>query len=62
MAREGNVISVCCMKNCIGNVVSDADDLKNIWRKYMKRLLDVENGWDGEVDCPEVMGPAVLFR
>ena len=35
--------------------VSDADGMKNIWRKYMEKLLNVENDWDGEVDCPEVM-------
>ena len=23
----------------------------------MKKLLNVENDWDGDVDCPEVMGP-----
>ena len=37
MAREGrDVISVCCMKNDAGNVVSDDDGMKNIWRKYME--------------------------
>ena len=36
MAREGgDVISVCCMKNDAGNVVSDADGMRNIWRKYI---------------------------
>ena len=54
-------ISVCCMKNDAGNVVSDADGMKNIWRKYMEKLLNVENDWDGEVDCPEVMGPHCLI-
>ena len=45
MAREGrDVISVCCMKNDAGNIVSDADGMKNIWRKYMENLLNVENG------------------
>ena len=35
MAREGtNVISVCCMKYDVGNVVSDADGMKNIWRSF----------------------------
>ena len=62
MAREGrDVISVCCMKNYVGNVVSDADGMWNIWRKYMEKLLNVENDWDGEVDCPEVMGPCCLI-
>ena len=62
LAREGrDVISVCCMKNDAGNVVSDADGMKNIWRKYMEKLLNVENDWDGEVDCPEVMGPHCLI-
>ena len=40
IARDG--IGVCCMKNDVGNVVSDADGVRNIWRKYMKKLLDVE--------------------
>ena len=62
MAREGrDVISVCCMKNDAGNIVSDADGIKNIWRKYVEKLLNVENDWDGKVDCPEVMGPHCLI-
>ena len=27
----------------------------------MEKLLNVENDWDGEVDCPEVMGPQSHF-
>ena len=50
------------MKNDVGNVVFDADVMKDKWRKYMKKLLNVENDWDGDVDCPEVMGPVVSFR
>ena len=62
MAREGrDVISGCCMKTDASNVVSDADGMKNIWRKYMEKLLNVENDWDGEVDCPEVIGPHRLI-
>ena len=62
MAREGrDVISVCCMKNDAGNVVFDANGIKIIWRKYMEKLLNVENDWDGEVDYPEVMGPHCLI-
>ena len=59
MAREGRyVISVCCMKNYDGNIVSDADDMKDIWRKC---IVNVENGWDGEVFCPDVMGHVDSF-
>ena len=41
--------------------MSDADGMKDIWRKYMEKLLKVENEWDGEVGCPEGMGPVVSF-
>ena len=35
MAREGrDVISMCCMKNDAGNVVSDADGMENIWKSF----------------------------
>ena len=35
MAREGrDVISVRCMRNELGNGVSDADGMKDIWRKW----------------------------
>ena len=53
--------SVCAVKNNVGNVVSDDDGMNNIWRKYVEKLLNVENDWDGEVDCPEVMGPCCLI-
>ena len=38
MARDGrDVISVCCMKNDAGNVVSDADGMKNICMENVYR-------------------------
>ena len=27
----------------------------------MEEVLNVENDWDGTVDCPEVMGPSFLI-
>ena len=27
----------------------------------MEKLQNLENDWDGEVDCPEVMGPCCLI-
>ena len=41
--------------------MSDADGMQNIWRKYMEKLLNVVNDWDGDVDCLEVMGPCCLI-
>ena len=28
------------------NVGSDSDGMKDVWRKYMEKLLNVENDWD----------------
>ena len=62
MAREGrDSISVCCMKYEVGYVVSDVEGMKDIWRKQMEKVLNVENEWDGDVDCPEVNGPTCLI-
>ena len=42
MAREGrDVISMCC--NDGGNVVSDAEGMMNIWRKYIEKLQNFQN-------------------
>ena len=41
--------------------MSDADSMKNIWRKYMEKFINAETEWDGEVDCPEIMGLVVTF-
>ena len=49
------------MENDVRNVVSDADGMKNIWMKHMEKLLNVDNDWDGKVDCTEVMGPCCLI-
>ena len=43
-----------------GNIVSDADGMKDIWRKYMEKLLNVKNDWYVDVDCPQAMGGPLL--
>ena len=48
---------MCCLTIMSGNTVSDADGMKDMWRKYMEKLLNAENEWDGEVGCAEVMWP-----
>ena len=50
-----------CLKNDVGYVVSDVGGMKNIWRMCMDKFLNVENDWDGEVVCLEVMGPFCLI-
>ena len=35
--------------------------VQDIWGKYKEKLLNVKNNWDGEMDCPEVMGPCCLI-
>ena len=37
--------------------MSDADGMNNI----MEKLLNVENDWDGDVNCHEMMGPCCLI-
>ena len=32
-----------------------------MYEEYMEKLLNVENDWNGEMDCPEVMGPCCLI-
>ena len=32
-----------------------------VYTVYGKGFLNVENDWDDEVDCPEVMGPHCLI-
>ena len=59
--EERYVISVCCMKNEVGNVVYDAEGIDDIWRNYIEKLLYIENDWHGDMDCPEVIGPCCLI-
>ena len=54
-------LNISGMTNEAGNLVSDADGIKDIWRKYMEKLLNGENDWDVDVDCPEVMGLCCLI-
>ena len=38
LEEEMYVISVCCMKNYVWNMVSDADGMKDICGNYMEKL------------------------
>ena len=58
MAKEReDVQGTCCMKNEEGNIMTDSEDIKAIWKQYMEKLLNIENQWDGEVECDKIQGP-----
>ena len=46
---------VLCLK-CLCN-----KQKKHMWKKYMEKLLNDENDWDGEVDCLRRWGSVVSF-
>ena len=49
---------MCCMKNGMLCLML----MEGIYGgSIRKMLLNVENDWDGEVDCPEVMGSHCLI-
>ena len=58
MAKERqDVVGVNCMKDESGNIVVQPEMMKKRWREYMEQLLNVENEWDGNVECGVVEGP-----
>ena len=36
--------------------------MKEIWKKYLEKLMNAENECDGEVGCTEVMAPSFLNK
>ena len=57
MAKDRNDITEpLCMKDENGSI-KFGDDVKEVWRKYMEKLMNEENEWDGVVDCEPIQGP-----
>ena len=42
-----DIVDMKCLKNESGEVLVEADAVKERWREYMERLLNIENDWDG---------------
>ena len=62
MAKERrDVVGVSCLKDASGCVVVEPEKIKERWKDYMEQLLNVENDWDGIVDCDVVEGPRECF-
>ena len=47
-----------CMKDDEEKITTGSKGVKDIWQRYMEKLLNVENKWDGEVDVGSVQGPS----
>ena len=61
MAKERQEISgIACMKDDLGNI-KFGEDVKEVWRAYMEKLLNEENAWDGDIESAPVQGPGCLL-
>jgi len=58
IAKEQEVVTgIKWLKNEHGEVLVEAKDVKERWKEYMEKLLNVENEWDGDVVADMVEGP-----
>ena len=55
-------VDMKCLKNESGEVLVEADAVKERWREYMERLLNIENDWDGVLEGEKVEGPCALIN
>ena len=47
MAKEKQyVVAASCLKNIRGQVVSDGEEIINVWKTDMEKLLNKENDWN----------------
>jgi len=52
-------VGVNCAKDANGKVLVENDQVKEVWRKYMEKLLN-ENTWDNATTREKVEGPCEL--
>ena len=57
-----DIVDMKCLKNESGEVLIEADAVKESWREYMERLLYIENDWDGVLEGDKVEGPCKLIN
>ena len=56
-----DVVGVNCAKDANGKVLVENDQVKEVWRKYMEKLLN-ENTWDNATTREKIEGPCELSR
>ena len=55
-----DIVDMKCLKNEKGEILIKADAVNERWKKYMERLLNVENDWNGVLKGDRVEGPCEL--
>lgn len=62
MAKDNrDFVGVSCVKDDLGCVLVKPEGIKERWKEYMSTLMNVENDWDGDIECPTVKGPWMHF-
>ena len=56
-----DVVGGQCIKDEQGKLCTDVEDRKIVWKKYMERLLNEENEWNGKVESTEVEGEVEII-
>ena len=57
-AKENtDIIGMPCIQDENGNLKTEIGERLEVWREYRKRLINVENDWEGEEDYVPVEGP-----
>jgi len=57
LRTKQDVIGVRCLKNDKGEVLVDPCSVKERWKDYMEKLLNIENDWDKNLTADAVEGP-----
>ena len=56
--EKRDVVGVCCIKDENGAMKVSLDDGKNIWKKHMEKLMNVENEWSDRINASKIDGAA----
>ena len=59
--EKKDIVDMKCLKNEKGEILIEADAVNERWKKYMERLLNVENDWNGVLEGDRVEGPCELI-
>ena len=54
--KNKDIIAMNCLKNAQGNIIHSTNDMINVWKGYMEKLLNEENEWENDLECEVVQG------